>query len=258
MLRTRVMPCLLLQDGRLVKTTKFRSPSYVGDPINAIKIFNEKEVDELIVLDISATAEGREPNYALLEDLASECFMPICYGGGVRSMDQLQRIFSMGYEKVALNSYAAERPEFLSEAAAKYGSQSIVASIDVRRGLFGGQQVVTRSGRHKVSGDPVGYARKMQEVGAGEILLYAVDRDGTWQGFDLELVAAVVRAVSVPVIASGGAGSLSDISAVVHTAGASAVALGSMTVFQAKGLGVLINFPKRLDLEGILEQRGAA
>ncbi len=246
------MPCLLIQDGRLVKTTKFKAPVYVGDPINAIKIYNEKEVDELVVLDISATIEGREPNYALLEDLASECFMPICYGGGVRTMAQLKRVFSMGFEKVALNSYAAENPEFLREAASTYGSQSIVASVDVKRRFFDGYKVVTRSGSKKVSNDPVDYVRLMQDAGAGEILLYSVDRDGTWQGLDIGLIRSVCDAVELPVIACGGAGSLDHIESAVRRGGASAVALGSMAVFQGKGLGVLINFPKRLDLERIL------
>lgn len=251
MLRARVMPCLLLQDGRLVKTTRFKSPVYVGDPINAIKIYNEKEVDELIVLDISATVEGREPDYALLESLASECFMPICYGGGVRTMAQLKRVFSMGYEKVALNSYAAENPDFLGEASATYGSQSIVVSVDVKKRFLKGYKVVTNSGNRTKSRDPAEYARLMQSAGAGEILLYSVDRDGTWQGFDIELIRSVCAAVDVPVIACGGAGSLADIESAVQRGGASAVALGSMAVFQGKNLGVLINFPKRADLERI-------
>ena len=247
------MPCLLLQDGRLVKSRKFKTPVYVGDPLNAIKIYNEKEVDELVVLDISATVEGREPNYALLESLASECFMPLCYGGGVRSMSQLKRLFAMGFEKVALNSYAAENPDFIKEAAATFGSQSIVASIDVKKGFLGGSHVVTRSGARKVSQDPIGYARMMQDAGAGEILLYSVDRDGTWEGMDIGLIRSVAAAVEVPVIACGGAGSLEHIESAVKEGGASAVAIGSMAVFQGKGLGVLIKFPKRLDLERILK-----
>jgi cyclase len=249
MLKVRVMPSLLLQNGKLVKTIKFKNPAYVGDPINAIKIYNEKEVDELVVLDISASVEGREPNYELLSRLATECFMPICYGGGVSSMDQLKKIFSLGYEKVAINTYAASNPAFITEAAAKYGSQSIVCSIDIKRALFGGYNVMTRSGGHKASKDPVAYAVAMERAGAGELLVYSIDRDGTWSGFDVEMVRAISSAVTIPVIASGGAGSLEDIGEVVNRGGASAVALGSMAVFQGKDLGVLINFPKRLDLD---------
>jgi cyclase len=249
MLKVRVMPCLLIQNGKLVKTVKFKNPAYVGDPINAIKIYNEKEVDELIVLDISASVEKRQPNYELLSQIATECFMPICYGGGVNSMDQLKKIFSLGFEKVAINTFAAENPSFISEAAAKYGSQSIVCSIDLKRSLFGGYQVMTRSGSNKVSKDPVAYAVAMEKAGAGEILVYSIDRDGTWSGFDIEIIKAISKAVTVPVIASGGAGSLEDIGDVVNRGGASAVALGSMAVFQGKDLGVLIKFPKRLDLE---------
>ena len=252
MLQVRVMPCLLLQEGRLVKTKKFKSPVYVGDPINAIKIYNEKEVDELVVLDISATKERRDPQFDLLEDIASECFMPICYGGGVRNMAQLKKIFSLGFEKVALNTYAAENPDFIKEAAATYGSQSIVASIDVKKGFLKGYNVMTRSGSNKVSANPASYAKMMQDAGAGEILLYSIDKDGTWEGFDIELVKTITNAVTLPVVACGGAGNLAHIKAVVKEGGASAVAIGSMAVFQGKDLGVLIKFPKRLDLEETL------
>lgn len=246
------MPCLLLQSGRLVKTRRFKAPVYIGDPINAIKIYNEKEVDELILLDISATIEGREPDYPFLESLAEECFMPVCYGGGVRTLTQLRRIFSLGFEKVALNSSAAENPSFVTEAANMYGSQSIVVSIDCKRRFLGGYQVLTKSGRQKVSNDPVRYAQAMENAGAGELLLYSVDRDGTWEGLDIELIRGVCDAVKIPVIACGGAGTLEHVQAAVKRAGASAVALGSMAVFQGKDLGVLIKFPSRHDLERIL------
>ncbi len=252
MLQVRVMPCLLLQERRLVKTVKFKNPVYVGDPVNAVKIYNEKEVDELIVLDISATVENREPPFEVLRELTNECFMPLCYGGGVRTLEHLKKIFGMGVEKVALNSIAAEDPSFVTRAAEIYGSQSIVASIDVRKNIWGKQQVRSRSGSKSVSSDPVAYARALEKAGAGEILLYSIDREGTWGGLDIAMIKAVAGAVSIPVVASGGAGSLDDIQKVVHEAGASAVAIGSMAVFQGKGLGVLINFPKRQDLDRIL------
>ena len=251
MLQTRVMPSLLLSDGRLVKTVKFKNPVYVGDPVNAIKIYNEKEVDELIVLDISATVEGREPPFSILQELTNECFMPLCYGGGVTNIEQVRKIFGLGVEKVAINSYAPENPAFISEAARIFGSQSIVAAIDVKKGFLGGYQVKTHSGKKTVSKDPAAYAKMLEDAGVGEILLYSIDRDGTWEGFDLELIKIISKAVNVPVIACGGAGSLEHISKAVHEGGASAVALGSMAVFQGKDLGVLINFPKRADLERI-------
>lgn len=253
MLKTRVIPCLLIKEGKLVKTVRFKNPSYVGDPINAIKIYNEKEVDELILLDITATLEGREPPFELLEEVADECFMPVCYGGGIRGVDQVRRIFNLGIEKVAINSFAAEQPEFITEAAELFGRQSIVLSLDVRKTFLGKYGVRTHSGRKAANADPVAYARKMEALGVGEVLLYAMHRDGTWQGYDVELIKAVSEAVSVPVIACGGAGCMDHLGPAVAAGGASALALGSMAVYQGKDLGVLINFPSRHDIETMLE-----
>jgi cyclase len=254
MLKTRVIPCLLIEGQRLVKTTGFRDPRYIGDPVNAVRIFNEKEVDELVVLDITATVEQRPPNLRLISELASECFMPLAYGGGVRTLEHLQSLFSLGVEKVVINSEAAARPALISEAAAKFGSQSVIVSIDAKRKRLGGYEVRTRSGRHGTGLDPVGFARDMESAGAGEIFLNSIDRDGTMQGYDLELIRAVSQNVSIPVIACGGAGTLADLAAAVKQGGASAVAAGSMFVFHGRHRAVLINYPARRELEAILDE----
>lgn len=252
MLKARVMPCLLLRNEGLVKTVKFKDFTYVGDPINAVRIYNDMEVDELVFLDILASAEGREPPYKLIEEIAGECFMPLSYGGGVRSVDEMRRLFSIGVEKVLLNTAAYENPDLVAEGAALFGCQAIVASIDAKRGLFGKYEAVVRDGRARTGLDPVEYAKEMERRGAGEILITSIDRDGTWEGYDLDLTRRVADAVSVPVIASGGAGSVEDIGKVVKEGHASAAAIGSMAVFQAKGLGVLIKFPKQADLARVI------
>lgn len=252
MLRTRVMPCLLVEDGRLVKTVKFQKPAYVGDPVNAIKIYNEKEVDELIVVDITATIEGRPPNFELLSEISNECFMPLCYGGGIRKVEDIRKIFNLGIEKVAINSYAAENELIIREASELFGSQSIVLSMDVKKKVFGRYAVYTHGGRKPTRFDPVSYARRMEELGAGEILLNSIDRDGTWAGYDIDLIQQVSGAVSVPVIACGGAGSVDDFGEAVKKGGASAVAAGSMIVYQGQDLGVLIKFPTREELQCVL------
>lgn len=251
MLMTRVMPCLLVGNGRLVKTIKFKNPSYVGDPVNAIKIYNEKEVDELVLLDIIATAEEREPSFDLLSNVADECFMPLTYGGGIRKLDDIKRIFNLGIEKVAINSFAAQDPNFIGEAAEIFGSQSIVVSIDVKQTIFGKYLVHTHSGKKATRYDPVEYAAEMEKIGAGEIFLNSIDRDGTWKGYDIALIRKVADAVNIPVIACGGAGSIQDFGEAVKQGGASAVAAGSMVVYSGKGLGVLINFPKQSDLRDV-------
>jgi imidazole glycerol-phosphate synthase subunit HisF len=252
MLRTRVIPALLLRDESLVKTVRFGSFRYVGDPCNTVRIFNELEVDELIFLDIGATRASRPPNLGLLRAIANECFMPLGYGGGIRTLDDARAIFDLGFEKVAVNSYAVERPAFITELANHYGSQAVIASIDVRTTLWRKQLVHVRSGRRRTAHDPVAWAREMEARGAGEILLTSVDQEGSWKGFDLELVRRVSDAVGIPVIAHGGAGSLEHIARVVREGGASAVALGSMVVFQKQGMGVLVHFPESGRLEEVL------
>ena len=251
MLSVRVMPCLLVKDRRLVKTVKFNHASYIGDPVNAIKIYNEKEVDELILIDISATIENKPPSFSLITEIADECFMPLCYGGAIRSLEDIKKIFSLGVEKVAINSYAAENPQFIKKASESFGSQSIIISMDVRKSILGGYTVYTNSGKKSLRLDPVSYARKMEELGAGEILLNSIDRDGTWEGYDIDLLKKVTDAVSIPVIALGGAGRIDHFSDAVKS-GASACAIGSMAVYQGKNKGVLINFPLREEIDKVL------
>ncbi len=252
MLRTRVIPCLQLIGETLVKTTKFKEYEYIGDPANTVRIFNELEVDELCFLDIRATVERRPPPLRILKEIAEECFMPLSYGGAVRDLDTAKTILGIGYEKLVINTYAHDDPNFISRLAAHAGSQAVIGSLDVKRGLFGGYQVHSHDGTKKSSADPVAWARRLQDMGAGEILLTSMDRDGTWSGFDVDLTKKVADAVSIPVIANGGAGSIAHIAAAVKQGGASAVALGSMVVFQSKGMGVLVNFPDQKALRGAL------
>jgi cyclase len=251
MLRTRVMPCLLLRNSKLVKTVKFKNPRYVGDPVNAVKIYNDKEVDELIFLDITATVEKRAPPFKTISEIATECFMPYTYGGGIGSIEDMKKVFASGVEKIAINSRAVESPSLVKKAAAEFGNQSVVVSIDAKRNPTGKYEVFTRSGTNPTGVDPVTHARRMEEMGAGEILLTSIDRDGTWDGYDLELIRMVAEAVTVPLIVCGGAGGVQDFRKAVD-AGASACAAGSMVVYQAKDRGVLIRFPMQAELRKVL------
>ena len=253
MLKTRVMPCLLLRNAALVKTIQFKDPGYIGDPINAIRIYNEKEVDELIFLDIGATTEGKKPPFKIIENIASECFMPVAYGGGVRDIADVKQIFSLGIEKISLNSYVVENPQFVRQVADTFGAQSVVVSIDVKKKLFGRYEVRTHGGRKSTGLDPVSFAVEMEKMGAGEILLTSIDRDGTMQGYDIDLIRQVTSAVGIPVIASGGAGKVEDFGKAVKEGGASAVAAGSMVVYYGRNRAVLINFPSRQELENELD-----
>lgn len=253
MLRTRVIPCLLLRGESLVKTVKFDRFGYIGDPLNTCRIFNELEVDEMTFLDITASREGRGPNFKILQEITNECFMPLAYGGGIRDLAAAERIFQIGFEKVVLNTAPFDRPALVTELARAFGSQSVIVAIDVRRKLLGRYHVCGKSGTEEHRRDPVDWAREVEQLGAGEILLTAIDREGTWSGFDVDLVRRVADAVTIPVIAHGGAGSVADIGAVVREGHASAVALGSLVVYQKKGLGVLVNFPDRKELELALE-----
>lgn len=251
MLRTRVIPSLLLRNGGLVKTVRFSDAKYVGDPINAVRIFNEKEVDELMFLDISATASGRGPNFDLIRDIATEAFMPFGYGGGIGDVGQVAMLVSLGVEKVALNAAAVERPYLVREAADLVGSSSVVVSIDVKRSLLGRYEVVTHNASRRTGLDPVDWARRVADLGAGEILLTSVDREGTQKGYDTSLTRQVADAVQIPVIASGGAGSIQDFRSVVRDGGASAVAAGSLFVFHGKHRAVLITYPDYRELEKV-------
>ncbi|MEE1884714.1 AglZ/HisF2 family acetamidino modification protein [Pedobacter flavus] len=243
----RVIPVLLLKGMGLYKSIKFKDHKYVGDPINAIKIFNEKEVDELVFLDITATVEGREPNYDMLTDIASECFMPLCYGGGIKSLSQIEKILYCGVEKVSLNSQAFENPKLIAEASEKFGSSTIVVSMDVKKGFLSGQNVYTMAGTKNTKKSPVDYAKQIEDLGAGEILLNSIDQDGVMNGYDLDLVHAISSNVSIPVIACGGAGAVQHFKDAVNK-GASAVAAGSFFVFQGKHRAVLITYPSKKEL----------
>lgn len=252
MLTIRIIPCLLLKGEGLVKTVKFRNPKYVGDPINAVKIFNDKEVDELIFLDIEATVEGRKPPIKLISEIASECFMPLSYGGGLRNLDDVKTIFNLGVEKVIINNYAIENLDFVREASSRYGSQSIVVAVDVKRNSFGKYEIFSFGGRKKTNLSLVDHVKEMERLGAGEIFLNSINRDGTMEGYDIEMIKKVTDTVSVPVIASGGAGKISDFAEAVRKGGASAVAAGSMFVFHGKHRAVLITYPSIHDLEEAL------
>ena len=251
-LRTRIIPALLLRNESLIKTIRFGKFTYVGDPCNTVRIFNELEVDELLFLDITATREGRSPNLKLLADIANECFMPLGYGGGICSLDHAKSVFDIGFEKVVVNSNAFSNPKLISDIALQYGSQAVMVSIAVKTGFLSKSSVYIEAGRRNIHRDPVAWAKELENRGAGEILLTSIDREGSWAGFDIDLVKSVADAVSIPVIAHGGAGVLADIGNVVKQANASAVALGSMVVFQKKGMGVLVNFPDQKKLDDML------
>ena len=250
----RVIPCLLLQGRGLVKTRRFKDPVYLGDPVNIIKIFNDKEVDELVLLDIQATRERRGPDLGFLAELATEAFVPLAYGGGITALEQMRALFACGFEKVVINTSAAEEPELVSRAADAFGAQSVVVSVDVRQRLFGGYEVVTRAGHRRTGLNPVSYAVRMQHLGAGELLLTAVHRDGTMRGYDLALTHLVASAVDIPVVACGGARGLDDFRRAVEEAGASAVAAGSMFVFHGTHRAVLISFPSREEIAAAFSQ----
>ena len=198
MLRTRVIPALLLEAESLVKTVRFAKAQYVGDPANTVRIFNELEVDELLFLDITASSEKRAPNIQVLKEIADECFMPLGYGGGIGSLEDAKAVFDIGFEKIVINTQAAKRPGLITEIATVYGSQAVIVSIDVKRTL-GRQTVRVLAGKKRARRDPVAWALEAEQAGAIEILLTSIDREGTWEGFDLELVKSVTDAVSVPV-----------------------------------------------------------
>lgn len=252
MLRTRIIPCLQLIGNSLVKTVKFDNHNYIGDPINTVRIFNELEVDELCFLDIRASLENRKPNFNLLAEIANECFMPLSYGGGVKDTEVAKEILSIGFEKIILNTSAFHTPKLISEIANYSGTQSVVVSIDVKKNIFGKYNVYVCDGTKKIKIDPVEYAIKLEELGAGELLITSIDKDGTWLGFDIDIINMVSNAVNIPVIANGGAGNIKHIIDVVHNTKVSAVALGSMLLYQGKGLGVLVNFPDKNLLSEVL------
>lgn len=255
MLNTRVIPCLLLQDRGLVKTKKFKNPIYVGDPINAVRIFNEKEVDELIFLDINASKNNSAPNLTLIGELATECFMPFAYGGGITAIEQIRSILKLGVEKVILNKSVIDDITFLSKAEKEFGRSTLIVTIDVKKNIFGKYKVYDHVKKSTTDKDPVEYARAVERAGAGEIFLNNVDRDGTYEGFDNDIVRKITSIVSVPVIVCGGASSLEDFRAAAHDAGASAVAAGSLFVFQGPHRAVLISYPEYNQLKNLFASK---
>lgn len=241
--RIRIIPALLLMNDGLYKTVGFKNASYVGDPVNTVKIFNEKEADELVILDIGVTRNKKTINYKKIAEIAGEAFMPMAYGGGIRSFDDACKVFDAGYEKVIINSMAVEKPDLLGSIARVYGSQSVVVSIDVKPNWLGKYRVFTHNGSQNTNMSPDAYAKRIESAGAGEILLQAIHKDGTWSGYDLSLVKMVSDVVNIPVVACGGAASMNDLKLAITEGGASAVAAGSMFIYQKKGMGVLISFP---------------
>lgn len=249
MLRTRIIPVLLLKEGGLVKGKQFKNHKYVGDPINAVKIFNEKEVDELFFLDISITQENREIDYNLIADIASEAFMPFGYGGGIKTVSQVERLFSIGVEKVIINTTAFLNSKIIKEAVKVAGSQSIVVSIDVKKSLFNRYEVYIQNGKVKTKLDPVTYAKKMEDFGVGEIMVNSIDREGTGKGYDLELLKIVTKAVNIPVVGLGGAGCLQDLADAKNQTNISGLAAGDLFIYHGKHKAVLITYPKYSELE---------
>ena len=246
MLRARIIPCLLVKNGGLVKTVKFEQPKYVGDPINAVRIFNEKEADELIVLDIDATVKGQEPNYDMIRNLAAECRMPLCYGGGVKSVEHFKMIIGLGVEKVAISAAALDNPNLVSRAAEVVGNQSVVVVLDAKKNWFSNKyEVYTHNGTKSSKQLVTDCARKMESLGAGEIVINSIDHDGLMAGYDLKLIEQVRSIVSVPVTALGGAGTFDDIRGLVERFGLIGVAAGSLFVFKGKYRAVLINYPEQ-------------
>lgn len=255
MLRARIIPCLLVRDRGLVKTRKFGDDRYVGDPLNAVRIFNEKGVDELLVLDIDATVQGREPDYAMIENIAAECRMPLGYGGGVSTVEQAKRIMALGVEKVTLSAAAVARPALVSEMAEQVGSQSVVAVLDVKKKLLGGYGTFIRNGSKDAKRDPVQFARELESLGVGEIVINSIDNDGMMKGYDLAIAEEIRRAVSVPITVMGGSGSIEDMKQAVQRLGVVGVGAGSQFVFKGQFRAVLISYPsqtERRELQSVL------
>jgi len=255
MLRPRIIPSLLVKNGGLVKTQKFASPKYVGDPINAVKIFNEKEVDEIVVVDIDATVLNRDPDYTLIKNLAAECRMPLCYGGGVKSVAQVEKIISLGVEKVAISSAVVSDPEIVAKAAEVVGGQSVVVVMDAKMGRFSSKyELWTHNAGMRTGLSPVQLAKKVEELGAGEVVINAIDRDGVMKGYDLDLIRSVRESISLPITALGGAGSLQDIGDLIDAFGIIGAAAGSLFVFKGVYRAVLISYPNCAEKDALIRK----
>jgi len=254
MLQPRIIPCLLIHNEGLVKTVQFKDGKYVGDPINAVKIFNEKEVDELIVLDIDATRLNREPNYKRIENLALECRMPLCYGGGIKTRDHALKVFGLGVEKIAISSIAIEKPEIISEIAQSVGNQSVIVVIDLKKKRFSSKyELCTHNGTIKTGIDSVEFAKKAEQLGCGEIVINSIDKDGMMNGYDFDIIDKIREVISIPITVLGGAGTLEDIGKVITRHGIIGAAAGSIFVFKGKYKAVLINYPNPKEKEELIK-----
>jgi cyclase len=245
MLRPRIIPCLLIQNKGLVKTVRFKNPKYVGDPINAVRIFNEKEVDEIMVLEIDATSGNLEPDYKMIENLAAECRMPLCYGGGIKTVEQAQRIFSLGVEKVAISSAAINNPGLIKEISTRVGNQSMIIVLDVKKGKNNKYEIWTNNGTTFSGKEMVSFAREVEELGAGEIVINSIDHDGVMKGYNIEMIDQVRSQVHLPITVLGGAGNLNDIKQLIDHFGIIGASAGSLFVFKGVFKAVLINYPSR-------------
>lgn len=255
MLYPRIIPCLLVHNKGLVKTVRFKDPKYVGDPINAVRIFNEKEVDELMVVDIDASRENKEPDFKMIEKLATECRMPLCYGGGIKTADQAQYIFSLGVEKIAISSVAIEKPDLIKEVATRVGNQSVIVVLDVKKKMFGGKyEICTYNGTKNTGIDPVEFAKNCESLGTGEIIINSIDHDGMMKGYDMTIIQKIRDNISIPVTVLGGAGTLDHIGEVIKQYGIIGVAAGSLFVFKGKYKAVLINYPNPKEKQNLLNR----
>jgi len=253
MLRPRIIPSLLLHDKGLVKTVNFKFSKYVGDPINAVRIFNEKEVDELAFFDIDATVLNKEPDYTLIEKLANQSRMPLCYGGGVKTIDQAQKIFGLGIEKIALSSAVIKTPPLVTQIAERVGSQSVIVVLDIKKKLLGGYEVYTHNGKKSTGINPIKFVKELELLGAGEIIINSIDQDGMMKGYDMTLIEKIAESISIPLTVMGGAGSLDDIEKVIDKHGVIGVAAGSFFVFKGPYKAVLINYPSQLEKNKIFK-----
>jgi len=247
----RVIPLLLYRNMGLYKSIKFDNYTYIGDPINAVKIFNDKEVDEIIFLDIESKEVDSDPNYEIIKEIATECFMPICYGGRISNIKQITKILSLGIEKVSINKKAITDPKFIKSAVEEFGSSTIVVSIDVKKNFWGKYEIYTDNGKRNTKIDPFSFAREMEKIGVGEILLNSIDKDGTMSGYDIELITKLTSSINLPVVACGGASNIYDLKNAINKGNASAVAAASMFVYYGKHKAVLINYPNQLELKSI-------
>ena len=249
MLRSRIIPCLLLKDESLVKTIRFKKYNYIGDPINTVRIFNELEVDELMFLDIFASKEKRKVNFKVLQDISNECFMPLSYGGNIQSLEDAKEVLQLGFEKIVMNSNLFNNLKLVEEICRYFGSQSIVCSIDIKKNLFGSPNIYSHHGTKKQNVELISWIKSLENAGAGELLITSIDREGTWNGYDNDLIQKVTENVRIPIIANGGGGNVQHIRETINKSKVSACAIGSMVVYQKKGMGVLINFPDSEELK---------